>query len=109
MSTRQGYLESPCQREHLELQESERVSPDNFSGGEQGRHKVRLESKGHIAHRITAQGYSDYVYADGTDWLSREFWHPISRTITGTFDLVRYWYANGRPGRVELPIVKSTY
>lgn len=48
----------------------------------------------------TALGYSDYVYEDGTDWLLRETWHAA---ISGnTFDLVRYWYANGRPSRVEV-------
>ncbi len=51
------------------------------------------------------QGYSDYIYEDGTDWLLRETWHAI--TSTNVFDLVRYWYVNGRPSRVEVAIVSA--
>jgi RHS repeat-associated protein len=42
---------------------------------------------------------------DGTNWLLRETWHAI--TSTNTFDLVRYWYANGRPSRVEVASTSS--
>ncbi len=55
--------------------------------------------------RYTVQGYSDYIYEDGTDWLLRETWHAI--TSTNVFDLVRYWYVNGRPSRVEVAIVSA--
>ena len=40
------------------------------------------------------------LYEDGTNWLVRETWHSA---ISGnTFDLVRYWYTNGRPSRAEI-------
>jgi RHS repeat-associated protein len=58
------------------------------------------DSLGCITRRTTARGYSDYTYEDGTNWLVRETWHSA---ISGNvFDLVRYWYTNGRPSRVEL-------
>jgi hypothetical protein len=37
--------------------------------------------------------------------LERKTWHAI--TSTNTFDLVRYWYANGRPSRVEVASTSS--
>jgi hypothetical protein len=37
--------------------------------------------------------------------LERKTWHAI--TSTNTFDLVRYWYANGRPSRVEVAATSS--
>ena len=49
------------------------------------------------------QGYSDYIYEDGTDWLVRETWHAI--TSTNVFDPQRYWYANGKPSRSEIASV----
>jgi len=56
--------------------------------------------QGRIVRRTTAQGYSDYSYEDGADWLVRETWHS---SISGnTFDLVRCWYANGRPSRMQV-------
>jgi hypothetical protein len=55
--------------------------------------------------RYVAQGYSDYTYDGTTDWLVRETWHAA--TSGNVFDLVRYWYANGRPLRVDAASVSS--
>ncbi|TAH50145.1 MAG: hypothetical protein EYC68_14945 [Chloroflexota bacterium] len=58
------------------------------------------DPQGRIIRRTTAQGYSEYTYEDGTDWLVRETWHAA--TSGQVFDLFRYWYTNGRPSRVEV-------
>ena len=74
---------------------------------------LAYDSLGRISQRYAVQGYSDYTYDGNTDWLVRETWHAA--TSGSTFDpsaslrasLVRYWYANGRPSRVEAPSVTS--
>jgi len=58
------------------------------------------DPQGRAVRRTTAQGYSDYTYLGETDWLLRETWHAA--TSGQVFDLYRYWYANGRPSRVEV-------
>jgi YD repeat-containing protein len=63
------------------------------------------DSAGRITRRYTAQGYSDYTYEDGTNWLLRETWHAAQSG--NVFDLVRYWYVKGRPSRVEVASVSS--
>lgn len=50
------------------------------------------DPQGRIVRRTTSQGYSDYSYEDGTDWLVRETWHAA--TSGQVFDLYRYWYAD---------------
>ncbi|MEW5717823.1 MAG: hypothetical protein AB1817_04280, partial [Chloroflexota bacterium] len=62
------------------------------------------DSAGRIARRHIAQGYSDYIYEDGTNWLVREKWYAFGGNI---FDLVRYQYTNGRPSRVEIANVSG--
>ncbi len=42
------------------------------------------DSAGRIIRSYTAQGYSDYTYEDGTDWLVRETWHAA--TSLNVFD-----------------------
>ena len=66
---------------------------------------LAYDSLGRISQRYAVQGYSDYTYDGDTDWLLRETWHAA--TSGNTFDLVRYWYANGRPSRVEAANVSS--
>lgn len=83
----------------------QRSSAHDFHRHERRDGYVRLRSAG--ARRVTALGYSDYIYEDGMDWLVRETWHAITNTITGTFELARYWYANGKPSRVEIANVTS--
>ncbi len=61
------------------------------------------------------------MFEDGTHWLVRETWHAA--TSLNVFDpstefslseaeglrtsLVRYWYTNGRPSRMELASTSS--
>ncbi len=58
------------------------------------------DSLGRVSQRYTSLGYSDYIYEDGTDWLLHESWHSYVPPYN-VFDLVRYWYLNGRPIRME--------